>query len=324
MANILERYAESFRKNANVDVSAIRQTTDDKFSAYEESMKGKQSFSCRFEMADAEGNLSLIDVNGVKVVLLAETFQQSTPYYNKDIKDRFIGTLSLNVVVSKIDRENNIVFVESAVNKDEIKGSLIKAIFKALKKGEHPRLGGIVTTVSDKRLTVNILNKNIFGFLNASNWQPIYTRSLKNLGISRGDYIEFEVEAAAPKQKGLDYAFYLDRKNIVPDPWESLPDFELGTSIVVKCIERPRDKKYWWGVSKSVPGIEIICNYSDHVTVMTNCYYKCKIKKYDKTSHSMTCVPFEVVNVGIATEENILFSKNKRSDKAAKAEQSDK
>lgn len=138
MANILERYAENFRKNANVDVSAIRQTTDDKFSAYEESMKGKQSFSCRFEMADAEGNLSLIDVNGVKVVLLAETFQQSTPNYNKDIKDRFIGTLSLNVVVRKIDRENNIVFVESAVNKDEIKGYLIKAIFKALKKENIP------------------------------------------------------------------------------------------------------------------------------------------------------------------------------------------
>lgn len=310
MAKLLERYAEAFMKNANTDVSAPV-TRADKFSAYRESLKEKKPFSCKFELADPEGNLSLIDVNGVKVVLLAETFQESTPYYSKKNKDRFIGTISLNVVAQKIDEENGIVYVASAVDKDTIKGSLIRQIFKELKEGRHPRMGGIVTNVTDKRATVNILNKNIIGFLNVNNYQPIYTRSLSEF-VQRGDYIEFEVTGSATKLKNLDYAFYLDRKSITPDPWDSLPDFPIGSAIVCKCVERPQDKSFWWGVSRSVPGIEILCNYSERIPVMVNCFYKCKVRAYDKEQHILKCVPFEVVPVGIATEDNITFAKNIR------------
>lgn len=313
MAKLLEKIALAFMNhNANVDVSSNRNTTD-KFRAYEESKEKKTAFSCRFEVADDEGNLSLTDANGVKVVLLAETFQKSTPYYSVKNKDRFIGTMSLNVVATEIDTKNNTVYVESSVNKDEVKGTLIRQIFSELKQDRHPRLAGFVTAVTDKRATINILGKNIYGFLNASNWQPIYTRSLKEF-LKPGMYIEFEVTGAANKIKGLDYAFYLDRKNIAPDPWNDLPDFPQNTAIIIKCVDRPKGKNFWWGVSSSVPGIEILCNYSEHVSVMTNCFYKCKIKQYDKEKHVLKCVPFEVVPVGIATEENISFALNKNKE----------
>ena len=301
----LERQVKNFERSISPDRAKKATNGADVFEHYRNCKANKEVLSCRFELADDQGNLSLVDANGVKVILPADSFKESSPYYSARIKDRFIGTIELSVKVNEVDEANNCVIVESSHGSDSTKGSIMRSIFNELKKGNHPRLMGVVIKVTDERAVVNILNQNILGFISVKHWQPIYTRSLKEF-CNRGDVVEFEVVNSV-KKAGKDYAFILDRTNVAPNPWKELADFPVGTSIICKCVDKPSNRNFWWGVSNSVPGIEVMGNFSEAVSVRNSCYYKCKVRSYDKDKQILRVVPFEVVPVGFATASNISF-----------------
>lgn len=304
-SKLLEKYNKSFERSLSQGGERKNVVTDP-FAVYKACLLGG-TMECRFDSASREGDLSLIDENGITVVLPYDEFVKDAPYYTPKVKDRFIG-LPLNVKVKRILESENMVIVVSAMQKSKIKGALIKAIFTELGKGNTPRVIGEVIHVQQERAMVNILHRDVLGFIYHKNWQNGYTRNMLSM-VKPGDILEFDVIGQAPKKKGKDIAFILDRKSYAGDPWQELHDFEQGDAITVQCIEKPVNKSYFWGVSKRAPGIEVMCNYNSNLTIMKSCHYKCKVLEFSKDQHIFKVVPFEQVNIGIGTIENINYIK---------------
>ena len=268
-------------------------------------MKKKRVLEITFDYADAKGNLSVVDSNGFKFILLAEDFARDNMYYSHELKAKFIG-LSLNCKISKIDAAAKTIYVVSATSSSDIKGGIIKDIFKELNAGRNPVLFGDILFVTERRVVVNILHKNVLGIINLSDWSPAYTRFLTAVA-KKGDPVQFEVLGPAKRKKGQDIAFQLSRKNVIPDPWESLDDISVGSIITVKCIDKPVDKNYFWGISPHSQGIEIMCDYNPNLSILTGVYYKCKVRRFSKEERKFQVIPFEVVPSGIGTIENIEY-----------------
>lgn len=313
--NYLERTARTYKRNVKEGAHKLHEGVEkvDIFKDYKDSKDQKQEFVVMFEYADEEGNLTLVDKNMVRVVLTAEDFKKENSYYSKKIKERFIG-LDISVIVSDIDEQSKTVYVVPAVTKDQQKSALMKEIFSALKKGNHPRLAGDVMSVQTNRITVNILHKNILGIMNIKDWSPIYTRHF-NAVVKPGDVVEFEVVRQAPKKPGADIAFELSRREIAANPWDEIPEFKKGDVITVKCIDKPKgkniDRTYWWGISSLAPGIEIMCDINPRLQLYEGASYKCRVRNFDREKRIFQCVAFEVSHAGVVSKSNVRFLNGK-------------
>lgn len=322
MQTFLERTAKTYKRSVKEGAHKLHEGKPevDIFENYKISKMKKKPLTVMFEYADSEGNLSLIDENGIRVSLSAKDFEKENTYYSKDIKERFLS-LDVSVSVVEIDEVNKTVRVVPSVTRDQQKASLMRDIFDALKKGEHPRLYGDVMSVSDSRITVNILHKNILGIMSIKDWSPTYTSHFGAV-VRPGEIIEFEIVGQAPKKPGADIAFTLSRKEIVVDPWTLLPDFKEGDVLVVKCIDRPSgkniDRTYWWGTSKMAPGVEIMCDVNQRLRLMNGASYKCRVRKFDKEKHVFQCNTFEVAHSGDANGSNVKFLNGKAKNSPKK------
>lgn len=316
MGRLLNKYANEYTGDGLGASEKKVRVSSDIFNLYKRAKEKGTTIECTFDFADAAGNLSLEDANGITVTLYAENFQKDAPYYSKRMKDRFLG-LNMMVKVSEIDEENMAVKVSSAGSRNSVKMQLTKEIMMELKKREEDdsleplTLWGDVIRVDEKSLMINILHRNILGFITRANWSQLRIRDLNNV-VKVGDMVRFNVIAPAKRKPGKDIAFQLDRRPFAPDPWENLPDFEENSTMIVQCMQRPKGKSYWWGQSKKVPEIDIMCDYSQRFDVMRGCTYKCKVTHYDKEKHILKCVPFEQIDSGIFTAENVAFVREKK------------
>lgn len=285
----------------------------DIFAPYKSALRENINLECKFDFADTEGNLVLTDENGITLILYKESFEKDAPYYNERLKDKFLG-LTLIVRVQSINEKAKQVVVVSSVDSGMIKGSLIKEVCVELEKGNKVEAWGSVTQIKPTKILVNIWNRNLLGFIDIRDWQTCYTRYLPSV-VKVGDVIQFNIDQMAPKKKGKDYAFICDRKPFAPDPWESLPDIKEGSSLIVQCIDRPKGKSFFWGISRMLPGIEVMGDYNKNIRVMTSCCYKCKVTDYSQENHILKVVPFEQIDTGIGTAENVAFIHSKGKSK---------
>ena len=148
-----------------------------KYDFYAKKQAQKKSLEVIFDYANAEGDLSCVDNNGVILTLTANEFKKSNGYYDKRIKDKFIGSY-LRVKVKSIDEQNNTIYLSSVVDKDNIKMGIIRELKDACNSGENITVWGSVLSVTAKRITINIYNRHILGILDVQDWSYGYTRSL--------------------------------------------------------------------------------------------------------------------------------------------------
>ncbi len=316
MGRLIDRYlkemhGEQVRKAPQKD--EIKPSVD-RFASYRQAQKDKDVLEVPFAFADPDGNLVYTDANGVSIVLLEEDFKKSIDYYDASIKDRFVGK-PLVTVISKISEEEGRVYVQSARNNQRTtRSQLIREINAELSGGNQPAVCGKVVRVSNRSLTVDIFGRGIMGVCPVGNWSVNYTRYLTEQ-VKRGELVDFNVTGQLPKVKGKELCFSLDHKPYTEDAWDSIPEelLQEGSVVVVKCIDKPDGKSFWWGVSPMLKGIEIMGDFTKRVDVMVSLPYKCRVDKIDKEKKFFRVVPFELADVDPATAQAVNFIRQTRN-----------
>lgn len=314
MGKLITRYNRQIEASLADNRPVGGETDGDPYEPYRNSMENKAVFKVSFDLADADGNLSIVDENGITIVLTREEFTRTATYYSASLRAKFIG-IPLVVQAIEIDEEKQRVYVTSGIglhDEKTIRAALMKELIKEVKAEKKPIIMGCVMTVNPKYALVNILNVNILGIIQVRDWQKGYTRSLDH-ETNSGDWREFQV-TNVNKKKGSDYRFELSRVDLTDDPWESIPEeyLEENAIISVRCEEKPVGKSFWWGKSPRVNGIEIMGNYNSRMPeIMVSATYRCKIKEVNLKEHVFKVVPFDLINDENATKKSIEFIKKK-------------
>ena len=292
---------------------AVKERIEEALKPFVEAEEAKERFDVIFGYADDIGNLYATDENGIRVVLPAEELQKDLDWYRSWVKDKFIGT-PFTVAITKIDKKNGVVYVKSgrsSASPERVR--LIREIDAELKKGVPVVVPCRVASVQSNAVYLEICGSRILGICNIANWSKAYTREMTN-AVNTGDIIEFAIQSKLPKKKGADVAYSLTRVPLTKDPWEQIPQdfFKENAVILVKCVDIPENKSYWWGTSPLVPEIEIQGNFNSKFEggIMRDVTYKCKIKVIDLEKRRFQVSPFEPVQNKNATNA-ILFKKMK-------------
>lgn len=251
---------------------------------YREIMEGNKYINIEFSTYNPDGNYETVD--GENLIILENSemqkYGQSNTYKQKAI------FLNREVCVKVIRIEGNCVYVTPAGSteyalKNSTKELINAEISRSLSQDKHPVVFGKVISVRPNSLMVNILDADIVGFLNRSHWSKLFTRTLEGL-CKEGDYLQFEVLRQADKKEGTNSkAWILGRENIVPNPWDAvnIESLQVGNIMVVKCMEKPAGKSYWWGVTDRLPGVEIMGDYTKNYSEAKGLYaglsYQCKV-----------------------------------------------
>lgn len=113
-----------------------------------------------------------------------------------------------------------------------------------------------------------------------------------------GENYDFYIVAESTDNKRKRYV--LDRRELVRDEWDILAEnkmlvdvLENMGSITLRCVEIPEGKTYWWGVSNTIKGIEIMCDYVKSVgQIEIGASYKCKVDKFNLERRILRCTPY--------------------------------
>ena len=285
-------------------VEGVKKTKEEALRLYEKRQEAKEIFKCCFDACDLDGTFSGIDSCGILVLMLGIEVKETLPNFQPYKMARMLG-IEMNVKVAKVDREKDCVYVvlEPAKAGESTKSILASEIAKEVNAGKRPVVWGRITNIIPQRATVNILGYNILGLIDVRYWQGCYTRSLESVCVN-GDYYQFEVVKAAPRKEGKDTAWILDRTEVGGNPWLDFPVEALspGATILVRCVDKPVGKTYWWGVSDRVPGIEIMGDYTNNLPssygIMVGLTYRCKVKSLvvsgERKDNRFQVVPFAV------------------------------
>lgn len=286
----------------------------DSLDDYKKAFEDKISMELIFDRAEADGTLKLTQ-NGVDIVYRGEDALKDIPYFSIYFKDRFIGTPFV-VSIASIDEDNKIVYVKSSrVKKGSTKYSIIGDLVKDVNKGQKPVVAGKVIRVDKGQVLIDILGSNILGICHTNDWAKFHVRYPREI-IKEGEIDEFRVEEVLPKQKGKDTAFRLSHTEFTDDPWLSVPkEMVVGANILVKCIDKPNGKSYWWGSSQYVKNIEIMGDYTNKIGrvegIMVGVVYKCNIVDVNPEKHIFKVAPFEVASPEVGNAIRFLRSKEK-------------
>jgi len=313
MSNLLDKYNQRFMSALTEDTKEKMQENTDKYFYYRKALEEGTEMEVMFDFCDSNGNVSLVDSSGITVLLTADEIRKTDSTFEVRDAARFIGSSSVVKILS-VDTKNSTVFVTRAQRNNNIRGAIMSEMCKEIKRGNHPVLSGRVLFVNEHRVIVDILNKGILGIIDAKNWRSTYVRFLPKL-VKKGDVVTFAVMGLEKRRKGKDISFTCSRKEVTPDPWESLEGISENSVIAVECVDKPMDKSYFWGVSARVPEIDIMCDYNANLSIMVSAHYKCKVRTFNKEERKLQVVPFELLPVGVGTVENINFLNKKQKKK---------
>lgn len=294
---------------------------------YEDYLTKDAEFQMAFDNLGKDGTFSCYDGDCFLLLPLENDGKSYDEYSIRSI-DRMIGK-PFHVKVEKIDAEKKRVYLtiagKSKLDREQaIKNSVNKEIEKILTRGSHPRVWGRIIKVEEGRALVDILDQNILGFIYIAHWQDGYVPSFKSV-CKEGEYYQFDIERPAPKQGRKRTAWILSRRRIEGNPWKEL-DFtgiEEGAVMVVKCVDKPIGKPYWWGQADRLPGIAIMGDYNSKFNVqkglVNGLKYYCKIVEFKNGStprdRKVKVTPFDVIPEDKDTWESCeRIRQNKKTD----------
>lgn len=309
-------------ENRSLDV----EKTENVFSKYEEYLKMESSFPILFQSKGENNSLSSC-IDGVYVVLTEEEFRGTFGIVSGR-NSAVISLLSTPVLVKvqRIERETNTVYV--CFDKSDETKKLIPSersrvesvISRKVYNKENVRVVGRIIKVDDTRALVNILDLNILGVLYVSEWADCYIRSLKDV-CKEGEIYQFDIDRPQPKRDSGQRAWHVTRKAITGDLWESVnfTGLNVGDSLVVECVDKPVGKTYWWGKSSRLPGVAIMCDYTERYNsvsgIVKGLSYICKINLLavdveNKKDRKIRVSPYTVINEDIERLEKFQALRN--------------
>lgn len=296
ISGLSEKYRNQHKiESGEVTLSSERVDEHNNIDYYKTAMEQHEVASMEFDEATADGDLSTTDYYGVKIVM--KNIEVNGTPYNPWVRRDYLG-IQFDVAVKDIDIENNTVYVSSVLAKEYMgmytAGILNRELLAALNNlgdGEHlvipGRVTGIIGNRGNEQAIINLLNSGVKGIISVKDWSKGYVRTLSSV-CRIGSCYEFEIIGRDNYKLGKRkrrYFWTCSRKYLAIDPWENeeLEHFKKGDIINVTCVNIPVDsvtkkpKSWWWGVSKSVPGIELFCNFSPKVTIVKGTSYQCVI-----------------------------------------------
>lgn len=314
-SSVLENYNRSLKEgNASaVDFGEEIAPTKKPLDAYRECMERKGVLEVEFSAADEEGNLYVMNTDGVMVVLKGNDLSEDLEYYRARIKDKFLAN-AFSVKITDIDEENGIVYVRSSRNNtNNIRRRISNEIQGELRKGLMPHVVGRPRRIDPNKVYVDILCKGILGICNVDKWQAGFTRYIEE-ECSTDLVYDFVITGQLAPVPGKQAAYALSRVPFTKDPWTQVPaHVEKDSVLVVKCIDLPEGKSYWWGKSPVVQNIDIMCDYNDNIRVLAGNSYKCKVKECDRDAHILKAVPFAIADADPMSREVVRFLDSNRS-----------
>lgn len=297
---------------------------------YKKLQKDKTPFAVTFQSRDDKSNFSAYK-DGICIYLSRREFRK---VFDVNVRPATYNVLLQNesqVVVVDVDEETKTVDVSFAnagaagvrTRRPSQKELVMRELNKAVGNGEAVRVQGRVLTVYDDRMGVDIFDLHILGFLYINQWSESFTRSLKDVA-KVGDILSFDVTKKADKRPDREQAWLLSRKAIVGNVWDNLNTdglVEGSSTLIVECVDKPVDKSYWWGKCDRLPGVPIMCNYSDRFSskdgVVVGLNYVCKLKVFqvdvkDKKDRVIKVSPFDITQKDADKLENYRKQVNMR------------
>lgn len=321
MSNLLDRMNKALSETIEGNEVA-KGLAESKLDIYKGLFESGSVFSAAFASVGRDGTFSIMDED-VEVILSADKFGEVATSTNTYATKNLLG-VSMQVKVCEICVEEKKVYVElagatkesyTANLREEINNELSRSVYA----GKNPVVWGRVVRVNRDKMVIDILDKGINGFLGRKHWSKDFYRSLESVA-NVGDYFQFEVVGKAPKLDGKPVAWILSRQNITKSVWDdlNLEGLEEKGVLLVRCVEKPEGKTYWWGVSDRLPGVELMGDYSSSFRTPANLYegitYKCKIKRLDLEKKQIKVVPFEVAAADYVKVAKVKAFKNGKTE----------
>lgn len=263
-----------------------------------------RSISVTFLTCDKDGNLLTEDAEGIKLMLTANTMKKANASYSTPTAEMLLAT-ELSLTIGEVDDESRTVYFNAPKTQAEnsrARYAIISNLRRRLEQKQHPVVIGRILKVGTDAAQVDILCSDVRGVIYKNDLTHGYVRSARAI-IAEGELCEFEVI----KEKKTSYSrgpvFRLSRKNLVEDPWKKIPtSIAENSSIIVKCIDVPAGKSYWWGTSELAKGIEIMGNRNSKIELVEGKYYQCRVRVLDRNEKIFKVSIYkEVDNVGIGT-----------------------
>lgn len=274
-----------------IDVDAVVATIKAENRDYNRLLEEGKLINMLFDSYNTEGDYEAIDGDWVVILENAEMLKygQENTLRQKSI---FLNR-TLCVKVLRVEEKRAYVTPAGSTEhalKHSTKELVNNEIARSLAAGKKPVVFGRVLKIRPESIMVNILDADILGFISRANWSGIYTRTLMGL-CQEGDYLQFEVLERSHRNKDTNSkAWILGRKNIARNPWEkvNIEGLQVDSYMVVKCMEKPEGKSYWWGVSDRLPGVEVMGDYTRFYTMQkgmfTGLSYHCKVISIEKNT----------------------------------------
>jgi len=304
-ANVLNSLNEKLSKEITGSRAEDTETGERKIDWYLKKKESGVVFEQVFDTVDAQGNFSTI-VEGIFVSLPAENLNVLGKSTDRRATSGLLG-VPLKVRVGSVDEEKSkVVLVPPFGNVKEngeidIRRSVINALRKSLAEGEQPKCYCRVVKVFDEKMFVDILDVGIKGMLYKGQWSQKYLHTLMGV-VKEGDYVELIVKKEN-RREGQSSIWTCTRKPLDNSAdninWEGI---DIGSNLVVECVDKPVGKSYWVGVTPRIPGMEIMGDYTSKFApdqIITGIRYVCnisKIHKYkrEKEPYTIGIVPFAV------------------------------
>ncbi len=251
----------------------------------------------KFVSVDKAGTHHAVDDHGVALELLQDDMKLSS--YQKRAGS-MLGA-NLTVAVKDIDEVNNTVYFSMSRKKSTLSASVNAAIRQDLAKGKPIRVWGRITAIyppkgkNSGNAWIRLLDQDVVGNIDVREWSKGFTPDLSDV-CKVGEMYEFDVigQYSTSHKTGMPI-WRCSRREIAEDPWKSLPtDFAEGNVILIKAVNKPEGKTYFWGSSPLAPNISIMCNYNPKFRITIGAFYRCKIDKLDIPGRFFRVSPFDV------------------------------
>lgn len=325
MASILDRLNKEIYNEISIGVEPPKtqepkEGGPEKYQGY---LENDKVFDVVFTSVDPDATFSAVDGN-VKIVLTHEEFMKVAKSSSTYATANLLG-VTMQAKVLSIDEGENKVYVRLAgatklSYEANMRTEINEEIARNLALEKKPVVWGVVKRVTKNKILVDILGRGILGFLNKSNWSKDYVRNMEAV-CKVGEFFQFEVYGRAQKVDGKPVAWILGRKNLTVSAWDTLDVEGLKEDgvILVRCIEKPVGKTYWWGVSDRVPGIDVLGDFTSKFPNERSIYvgitYKCKVRKVDKEGRKISVRPFAIIPADLPKVERMrMISKNVQTE----------
>lgn len=278
--------------------------SEDPFAIYEERLAQKRNFEIKFTKSNKDGDLFMLDENRIKVILPMESLQKTDHIYNEWMRGNYVGIKLLVVAVDRIDRDNRVVYLKSG----RVTSSIIKPVREELnaeirRRGELLHMGqipepymvyGVVHKVNEDRTEalIRLFGQNIFGLVRVEHWGKYYTRTIP--AGAEDDNLPRPFDLTGTIMHDGRIIYRLSAKRFGDDSWGNIPDdlLEEKSVWVVECLEKPKDKKHWWGKTDGID-IELVGNYTNKFDVEVGKSYLCTLKRSNSKNHTLIVTPFK-------------------------------